>query len=73
MELGLLMKMKSDKKMYEYLLKHSYWYRLLNRNPDNFNDFQKEYKKYNRENNLGKINDAIDNAELISNVIKIME
>ena len=73
MELGLLMKMKSDKKMYEYLLKHSYWYRLLNRNPDNFNDFQKEYKKYNRENNLGKINDAIDNAELISNDIKIME
>lgn len=73
MELGLLMKIKNDKKMYDYLLKHSYWYRTLNRNPNNFEAFQKEYKKYNRENNIGKINDAIDNAELISNVIKIME
>lgn len=73
MEISLLSKIKSDKKMYEYLLHHSYWYRLLNRNPDNYTSFQKEYKKFNRENNMNKINDAIDNAELISNVIKIME
>ena len=31
------------------------------------------YKKYNRENNMEKVMDAIDNAEMISSIIKIME
>lgn len=73
MRLDILLKIKENKKVYNYLLNNSYWYRRLNRSPDNYNLFIKEYKKYNRENNMNKINDAIDNAELISNVIKIID
>ncbi len=73
MRLDILLKIKENQKIYNYLLNNSYWYRELNRNPDNYKLFLKEYKKYNRENNMNKINTAIDNAELISNVIKIID
>lgn len=73
MEVSLALKIKEDKKLHDFLMKNSYYYILLNRNPKYYDELLKEYKKYNRNNNMEKINDAIDNAELISNIIKIME
>lgn len=73
MEVSLALKIRENQKLHDFLKKNSYYYILLNRNPNYYDELLKEYKKYNRNNNMEKINDVIDNAELISNIIKIME
>ena len=73
MEVSLALKLKENEKLHRYLKEHSYYYIKLNRNPKYYDELLSEYKKYNRSNHFDKINNAIDNAELISNVIKMME
>ncbi len=73
MEVSVALKIRENKKLYEYLKRHSYYYIKLNRNKDHYEELLKEFKKYNREENMNKINDAIDNAEMISSILKIME
>ncbi len=73
MELDVLLKIKNNKKLYEYLHTHSYYYRLLNRDRSYYDELLKSYKKDNRNNNMNKVNEAIDNAEMISNILKVVE
>ena len=73
MEVSLALKIRENQKLHDFLKKNSQYYILLNRNPNYYEELLKEYKKFNRNNNMEKINDVIDNAELISNIIKIME
>lgn len=73
MELELLLKIDEDPKMHEYLYAHSEWYRYLNRNKSNFEVFKKEYKNFKHNNTMSKVNDTIDNIELITNILKIVE
>lgn len=73
MEVGLVLKIRENKKLYDYLKKHSEYYVKLNRNSSFYEELLSDFKKYNRETNMSKINDAIDNAEMISSILKIME
>lgn len=73
MELELTLKLEEDKKLHNYLLEHTYWYRLLNRDSREYENLVKEYKKNNREKNINKINETIENAEMISNIVKFVE
>lgn len=73
MELALSLKIRENQKLYEYLKRNSSHYIKLNRNPDYYDELLREFKKYSRENSMTKINDAIDNAEMISSILKIME
>lgn len=73
MELDLVIKLEQDGKLHDYLLTHSYWYRLLNRDKEEFEEFMKEYKNFKRERNMDKVNNTIDNIELITNIVKFME
>lgn len=73
MEVSLALKIRENKKLHDYLKRNSLYYVKLNRNPNYYDELLKIYKKYNRETNMDKINDVIDNAELISSVLKIME
>ena len=73
MEVSLALKIRENKKLHDFLKKNSQYYVLLNRKPEFYEELLKTYKKYNRENNMEKVMDAIDNAEMISSIIKIME
>lgn len=73
MELSVIQKLEKDSKIHEYLENHSEWYRLLNRNALNYNDFEKEYKNFKRERNYDKVNEVVDNIELMSNIVKMVE
>lgn len=73
MELSILYKIKSDKKYYDFLRKNSYWYKYLNRNPDNFKKFITEYKKYSKKNTTNKVNDTINNIDVITNILKVLD
>lgn len=73
MELDLLYKIKNEKKHYDYLRTHSYWYKYLNRDSNNYKIFINEYKKYNREMTTNKVNDTINNIDMVTNILKVLE
>ena len=73
MELNLLYELYKDEKMHKYLKLNSEWYKYLNRNPNNYALFKKSIKKQYRLNPTDKINDALDNIDLMSNILKTLE
>ena len=73
MEVSLALKIRENQKLHDFLKKNSQYYVLLNRKPEFYEELLKTYKKYNREKKKKKVMDAIDNAEMISSIIKIME
>lgn len=73
MELSIVLKLENDAKLHQYLTEHSHWYRYLNRDKINYDALLKEFKSFKREKNMNKINDTIDNIELMTNVMKFVE
>lgn len=69
----LLQEIKKNRGLYEYLEDHSIWYIYLNRSPKYYQLLLKEYKKFKHEKNISKVEKAVDNIELISNLIKYVE
>ena len=73
MELDIMYKIKSNKKHYDFLRTHSYWYKYLNRDPKNYKKFIEYYKKYNREVTTNKVSDTINNIDMVTNIMKVLE
>lgn len=73
MKYNLLMKIKENKKEYEFLKTHSYWYKYLNRSEIYYDEFIKELKKNKREETIQKVNSTVENIELLSNIIKFVD
>ena len=42
-------------------------------NPDNYKKFLEAYKKYNRESNTNKVQDTINNIDMVTNILKVLE
>ena len=73
MELNIMFKIKQDKKQYEFLRKNSYWYKYLNRDPNNYKLFLKAYKRNNRYEKTNKVNDTINSISTVTNLLKLIE
>lgn len=73
MNYNLLSKIKENKKEYEFLKTHSYWYKYLNRSEIYYDEFIKEFKKNKREETIQKVNSTVENIELLSNIIKFVD
>lgn len=62
-----------DEKMAELLKQNSYWIKNLNRKEESYKDFVQEMKvKYNLRV-TDKINEAIDNIDLISSILETLK
>ena len=59
MTLDVQFKLKSNPLFIKYLHENSYWYKILNRDPDMFNVFVEEVKKNYKLRTSDKINEAI--------------
>lgn len=73
MTLDLQMKLKSNPLFIKYLHENSYWYKYLNRNPDDFNIFLEELKTNYKLRPRDKITKAIDTFEMISTIISTLK
>lgn len=73
MEYDLQLKIYKDKKLANYLKEHSQWYKYLNRSSDNYKLFLSDFKKYNRGEHMGKINNAIDTLGIINSIFKSLD
>lgn len=73
MNLILQKKLMEDEKMAELLKQNSYWIKNLNRKEESYKDFVQEMKvKYNLRV-TDKINEAIDNIDLISSILETLK
>lgn len=56
-----------------YLREHSYWYKLLNRNPDNLNKFVEEVKENYKLRTVDKIEKFTSMIDLASKLMETMK
>ena len=55
-----------------YLRTHSYWYKILNRNPNMMNNFIEEVKDEYKLRASDRINDFVDKLDMISKFMNAM-
>lgn len=73
MTLDLQFKLKSNPLYIKYLHENSYWYKILNRDPDMFNEFVNEVRTNYKLRPTDKINKALSTFEMISTIISSLK
>lgn len=73
MKTNIYLKIMQDPKQLNFLYNHSYWYKELNRTPDNYKNFEKEYKETKKKEFYKKTNSFIDTIDTASKIISIMK
>jgi len=73
MTLDIQFKLKSNQMYLKYLHQKSYWYKILNRNPDKFNDFVEEVKEYYHLRPTDRIKKALDTMEMLGSILSTMK
>ena len=73
MTLDVQFKLKSNPLFIKYLHENSYWYKILNREPNMFNEFVNEVKKNYKLRTSDKINEALNTFEMLSNIFTALK
>lgn len=73
MRLDIQLKLKSDPNYITYLHNNSYWYKILNRNPEYIEEFIKEVKKNYKLRKTDKISKTLDMVEMLENIISTLK
>ena len=64
---------KNNPKEYQYLKENSWYIKYLNRGIIDYNTFKNEMKKQYKERISDKLENAVDNIDLISSVLDILK
>ena len=67
------MELKKDQKMLDLLKYNSYWIKELNRDATSIKRYKEDMKVKYRLRTTDKISDAIDNIDIISNVLSALK
>ncbi len=73
MSLEIQFKLKNNPPYLQYLRDNSYWYRILNRNPNLFSAFEEEVKEKYKLRPTDRISKALDMIELLQNVMSTLK
>lgn len=73
MELELQKKIIENPKLYNHLKQNSYWIKQLNRNPLNIKAFEEAMKEKYKERPTDKVNEVMDNIDLITSFLSAMK
>ena len=73
MQVNALIEIRKIKNIKEYLKENSYWIKELNRDVNKVKDFISDMKVKYHLRTTDKISDAIDNIDLISNVLNALK
>ena len=67
--------MNLNKNVYyrKYLREHSEWYKILNRNPNMFKEFEGKLKEDYKLRPTDKIKNTLDTIELIENILTTLK
>ena len=73
MQVNVLLELKKDGKIFDLLKYNSYWLKELNRDATNVKRYKDDMKVKYRLRTTDKISDAIDNIDIISNVLSALK
>ena len=73
MTLDIQFKLKSNPYYIKYIREHSYWYRILNRNPITFKEFEEKVKEEYKLRPTDKISKTLDTIELVQNLLTTLK
>lgn len=73
MTLDTQFKIKSNPLYIKYLHENSYWYKILNRDPQKFNEFVEEVKLKYHLRPTDKIKKALDTVEMLSSILSTLK
>lgn len=73
MILDIQFKLRSNPIYLEYLHNNSYWYKILNRNPDKFSDFIEEVKDNYHLRPTDRIKKALDTVDMLSSIFSSLK
>ena len=73
MQINIQLELDKDEKMAKLLKENSYWFKELNRNPNNYKKFVNEMKVKYKLRTTDKVSEAIDNIDLISTVLQSLK
>ena len=68
----IVVKIKHDKKLYNYLKYHSYWYKILTNNPEKLKDMIKEMKVELKETFEDKLSNINNKMKYIGTIIELL-
>lgn len=73
MKLDIQFKLKSNPLFIKYLHENSYWYKILNRDPEMFSEFVNEVKKNYKLRPTDRINEAINTFEMLTSIFSSLK
>ena len=73
MKLDVQFKLKSNPLFIKYLHENSYCYKILNRDPDMFNEFVNEVKKNYKLRPTDRISEAINTFEMLTSIFSSLK
>lgn len=73
MNLDTQFKLKSNPLYLQYLRENSYWYKLLNREPNNFRMFEEEVKVNYKLRRSDRINQALEYIEMFETIMSTLK
>ncbi len=73
MTLDVQFKIKSNPLYVKYLHENSHWYKILNRDPNTFNDFVNEVKTNYKLRPSDRINKALSTFEMLSAIMSSLK
>lgn len=73
MRLDIQFKIKNDQMLQKYIRENSYWYKILNRNPNMINTMVDEMKEKYKLTTADKINNISEKLDLIKTFMNILK
>lgn len=67
----LLIRISNDQKLHTYLKNNSYWYKLLNRDKENFKIFYNAYKSNQRKEKIDKASGVVEALDTVNTIFKM--
>lgn len=71
MRFEVQLKLRENPLYAKYIRENSHWYKVLNRNPELFNQMIDEMKEKYKIRVTDKINNVVDSVDLITKFIKV--
>ena len=73
MNLDTIVKLKNNNLLQRYIREHSYYYKILNRNPEFIKNMENDMKKEYKLTVEDKINDFSEKLNLVNTFINMMK
>ncbi len=73
MKLDLQFKIRSNPNYTNFLREHSYWYKILNRNPNEFKHFEEEMKKTYKLRMEDRLEKMMNTMDMVSTILKTLK